>query len=309
MDSSLVEMTDTPRSACPHGMSDLRRASQFSSVASKRRALRQRRFRGRTTTQLFGTSNLTRTSFHNRKNTRSSNPKIVISYLEIEAGQYGAELAKYTNADDGGGDPMLVDFSTVPDSVLAHLEELVVQRLGSMSLALAGTLWTTPGQFVGRAVWIHASSMPVECLRGFCQIKATAAFGGIKIGYPTDYVHFEDNYKEEFIAKFPHSKIPAWEGSDGFRLNRQLRGLATINSHLATRTFLVGERITLADIYVPSLVLRACGISLDTAQRVKLPHLMRFLETIVNQPVFAGIFPPIPILEKARAHVAPKKSK
>ncbi|KAJ7503352.1 glutathione S-transferase C-terminal-like protein [Mycena galericulata] len=227
-----------------------------------------------------------------------------------------------------------------------------------MSEAVAGTLWTTPGQFVGRA------------------IKATAAFGGIKIGYPSSYVHFEDNYKDEFIAKFPHSKIPAWEGKDGFRLFEsapiaryvaglapasgllgnnsqeaalvdqwvhlieevndctenidavvdgdlvpytkpmhssfvagQLRGFSTINGHLATRTFLVGERITLADIYVASLFLRACTINLDTAERAKLPHLVRHMETVLNQPVFEGIFPPIPVLEKAKAYVPPKKNK
>ncbi|KAJ7146723.1 glutathione S-transferase C-terminal-like protein [Mycena epipterygia] len=227
-----------------------------------------------------------------------------------------------------------------------------------MSEAVAGTLWTTPAQFVGRA------------------IKATAAFGGVKIGYPTSYVHFEDNYKQDFIAKFPHSKVPAWEGKDGFKLfesapiaryvaglapaagllgknakeaalvyqwvhlieevndntenidgildgtlvpysktihttfvANQLCGLNTINGHLATRTFLVGERITLADIYVASLVLRACGINIATAERAKLPHLMRHLETVINQPVFEGIFHPIPVLEKPKAYVAPKKGK
>ncbi|KAJ7735604.1 glutathione S-transferase C-terminal-like protein [Mycena maculata] len=204
-------------------------------------------------------------------------------------------------------------------------------------------------------------------------IKATAAFGGIKIGYPTSYVHWEDNYKEEFINKFPHSKIPAWEGKDGFRLFEsapiarytaglapeagllgtngkeaalvdqwvhlieevndftenidevldgtlpyskslhstfvagQLRGFNTINGHLATRTFLVGERITLTDIYVASLFLRAYGIDIATVERAKLPHLMRHMETVINQPVFEGIFPPIPTLEKAKAYVAPKK--
>jgi len=227
-----------------------------------------------------------------------------------------------------------------------------------MSEDVAGTLWASPGQFVGRA------------------IKATAAFGGVKLGYPASYVHFEDNYKEEFTSKFPHSKIPAWQGKDGFTLfesapiaryiaglapsagllgtnakeaalvdqwvhlieevngntenieeildgdlvpysksmhatfvTGQLRGLRTIDGHLARRTFLVGERITLADIYVASLVLRACGINVDTAERKKLPHLMRHLETVINQPVFAGIFIPIPTLDKARAYVAPKKVK
>ncbi|KAJ6615856.1 glutathione S-transferase C-terminal-like protein [Mycena sp. CBHHK59/15] len=228
----------------------------------------------------------------------------------------------------------------------------------SESDTVAGTLWTVPGQFVGRI------------------IRATAAFGGIKIGFPASYVHFEDNYKEEFVSKFPHSKIPAWEGTNGFRLfesapiaryiaglapasgllgedakeaalvdqwvhlieevnestenidqivdgdigpysksmhstfvEGQLHGLNTINSHLATRTFLVGERITLADIFVATLVLRACVVNIDMPQRAKLPHLIRHAETVLHQPIFEGIFPPIPVIEKAKTYVPPKKAK
>ncbi|KAJ7234444.1 glutathione S-transferase C-terminal-like protein [Mycena rebaudengoi] len=224
--------------------------------------------------------------------------------------------------------------------------------------AISGTLWITPYQFVGRA------------------IRATAAFGGVKYGTPSSYVHYEDNYKEDFVAKFPHSKIPVWEGTDGFTLfesapiaryiaglapesgllgkntqeaalidqwvhlieeandkteniesivdgdlvpytkamhstfvEQQLRCFNTINNHLSTRTYLVTERITLADIYVASLFLRACGINIDTAERARLPNLVRHLETVVNQPVFEGIFPPIPVLEKAKAYVPPKKTK
>ncbi|KAJ7220339.1 glutathione S-transferase C-terminal-like protein [Mycena pura] len=218
-----------------------------------------------------------------------------------------------------------------------------------MSEDVAGTLWTSPGQFIGRAE-------PSLADQGDSSVWRRQA----RVLYPASYVHFEDNYKEEFTSKFPHSKIPAWQGKDGFTLfesapvaryiaglapssgllgknakeaalvdqwvhlieehgeNRgdpgrrprpvlQLRGLRTIDGHLARRTFLVGERITLADIYVASLVLRACGINVDAAERKKLPHLMRHLETVINQPVFEGIFTPIPTLDKARAYVAPKK--
>lgn len=35
---------------------------------------------------------------------------------------------------------------------------------------------------------------------------------------PASYVHFEDNKKPEFLAKFPHGKIPALDGADGFKL-------------------------------------------------------------------------------------------
>ena len=50
------------------------------------------------------------------------------------------------------------------------------------------------------------------------QIRAVAAFGGLKIDLPESYVHFEDNKKPEFLSKFPHGKIPAFEGADGFKL-------------------------------------------------------------------------------------------
>lgn len=50
------------------------------------------------------------------------------------------------------------------------------------------------------------------------QIRAAAAYADLKIDIPENYVHFEDNKKPEFLAKFPHGKIPAWEGKDGFNL-------------------------------------------------------------------------------------------
>jgi elongation factor 1-gamma len=42
--------------------------------------------------------------------------------------------------------------------------------------------------------------------------------GGLEIDIPADYVHFTDNKKPEFLAKFPHGKIPAFETTSGFKL-------------------------------------------------------------------------------------------
>jgi len=41
---------------------------------------------------------------------------------------------------------------------------------------------------------------------------------GIEIAEPAGYEHMVDNKKPEFLSKFPHGKIPAWEGQDGFKL-------------------------------------------------------------------------------------------
>ncbi|CAK5271269.1 unnamed protein product [Mycena citricolor] len=223
----------------------------------------------------------------------------------------------------------------------------------------AGTLYTTPQQPVARA------------------LRAIAAFGGVTIDIPTDYVHFDTNKKPEFLAKFPFGKIPAWEGKDGFCLaesvaiarylatlapksgllgkdakdaalidqwvhlaetevdvntsqitgllngwvtpyskpihntflERQLRGLETLEKHISTRTFFVGERITVADIFVATTVQRAANINIDNAARAKIPNLIRHMNTIIFQPSFVGIFPPTAVLEKAPVYVAPKKEK
>ncbi|KAJ7063805.1 glutathione S-transferase C-terminal-like protein [Mycena amicta] len=222
----------------------------------------------------------------------------------------------------------------------------------------AGTLWTINSQFVAKPA------------------RAVAALTGLSIDIPSDYTHFQDNKKPEFTSKFPHGKIPAWEGKDGFivfesipiarylaslapgsgllgktatdaalvdqwihlgesevdfftnqinnlvhgtvgpynkgihknYLERQLRGLHTLEKHLSTRTFFVGERITLADVVVATLVQRAANVTIDTPTRAKLPNLFRHLETVINQPalVGTGIYGPTPVLETALVYTPPK---
>lgn len=82
----------------------------------------------------------------------------------------------------------------------------------------AGTLWTVPQQPQGKYVRFLATSIAIniEVLR---QIRAAAAFGDLSIDVPENYKHFEDNKKPEFLSKFPHGKIPAFEGKDGFLLS------------------------------------------------------------------------------------------
>ena len=44
-----------------------------------------------------------------------------------------------------------------------------------------------------------------------------AAFAGLEITVPA-YEHFVDNKKPEFLSKFPHGEVPAFEGADGFKV-------------------------------------------------------------------------------------------
>jgi len=222
-----------------------------------------------------------------------------------------------------------------------------------------GTLWTIPIQPQGK------------------RIRAAAAFAGIAIDLPEQYTHFEDNKKPDFTSKFPHGKIPAWEGKDGFILTetsaiaryiaslapnstllgstpkeaalvdqwisfadseigtytqlvrqlctgtlspyakplhttfveRQARSLKTLEAHLATRTFLVSERITLADITLASVLQIAFAVTVDAAVRTTIPNTVRFFETIVNHPKLKSVFGETNYAEKAIQFTPPPKEK
>ena len=67
-----------------------------------------------------------------------------------------------------------------------------------------------------------------------------------------------------------------------------------LDNHLATRAFFVGERITLADIFVAAYVQHVVSVTIDPPARTN--RLMRHLENIVNRTklvdVVSGEAPP-----------------
>jgi elongation factor 1-gamma len=60
--------------------------------------------------------------------------------------------------------------------------------------------------------------------------------------------------------------------------------LNSLNSHLLTRTFLVGERMSLADIAVACTMLNLYKLVLDPAFRKPFVNVTRWFNTVVNQP-------------------------
>ncbi|KAH8112126.1 elongation factor 1-gamma [Phellopilus nigrolimitatus] len=90
---------------------------------------------------------------------------------------------------------------------------------------------------------------------------------------------------------------------------RQLRSLKTLNEHLASRTFLVSERITLADLVTASILQFALTSTFDAPLRSQLSHVVRFFETVVNQPKLKDIYGETTYVEKALQYVPPPKEK
>lgn len=82
------------------------------------------------------------------------------------------------------------------------------------------------------------------------------------------------------------------------------KALAALDSVLATRTFLVGDAVTLAD------VVGACNLWLgftklfDASYRSSIPNVTRWFDTLVHQPAFAKVLGEVPLAEKAAVYDA-----
>lgn len=86
-----------------------------------------------------------------------------------------------------------------------------------------------------------------------------------------------------------------------------LQAVAALESHLTANTYLVGERITLADIFSAALLTRAFATVLDKKWRSANPAVTRWYTTIINQDAFKAVFPSPVFVEETIKYTPPKK--
>ncbi|KAI8322891.1 elongation factor EF-1 gamma subunit [Martensiomyces pterosporus] len=87
------------------------------------------------------------------------------------------------------------------------------------------------------------------------------------------------------------------------------RYLGALNDVLLDKTFLVGERLTVADIVVASDLHPLFTEYLDKQRRLKYRNVTRYFKTIVRQPAFKAIAGEVVLCETPQAYVPPKKDK
>lgn len=87
-----------------------------------------------------------------------------------------------------------------------------------------------------------------------------------------------------------------------------LRAVKVVEEYLEGRTFLVGERITLADIFCAGLLFRGFQFFFDKRWRLENPNVTRWYDYITDQPIYLAVVPKQEYLEEpALTNVAPKK--
>ncbi|KAJ2811412.1 Elongation factor 1-gamma, partial [Coemansia sp. 'formosensis'] len=189
------------------------------------------------------------------------------------------------------------------------------------------------------------------------KVRIVAQFLGIELNTTPDFVMGVDNKKEEYLAKFPTGKVPAFEGANGLKLvdssaiayyvasqagsNSPLLGqtaeetaeilqymffaeadfmpalagtvyplfnympyvkpaqayseeqlfrfLGVLDAILVNKTFLVGERLTIADIGFACDLAMAYTTYLEVEDRKKFRNVTRYFKTIINQPAFKAV--------------------
>jgi len=76
------------------------------------------------------------------------------------------------------------------------------------------------------------------------------------------------------------------------------RTLGVLNTHLLTHTYLVGERITLADISVACTLLDLYQLVLEPEFRKPYQNVNRWFVTLVNQPQFKAVLGEVKLCDK-----------
>jgi len=87
------------------------------------------------------------------------------------------------------------------------------------------------------------------------------------------------------------------------------KSISIVEKHLLHNTYLVGERITLADLFAAGIVSRGFQFFYDKAWRAENPNTTRWFETVYNQPIYSEVSKPLEFLDTPKlVNVPPKKA-
>ncbi|KAI9726428.1 MAG: hypothetical protein M1828_001250 [Chrysothrix sp. TS-e1954] len=87
------------------------------------------------------------------------------------------------------------------------------------------------------------------------------------------------------------------------------KSMKTLEDHLLINTYLVGERISLADIMTASAIMPPMSAVFDKKWRSAHPSVTRWVETIVNQPMWKAVGVSTTFIDEAIKYTPPVKEK
>ena len=93
-------------------------------------------------------------------------------------------------------------------------------------------------------------------------------------------------------------------------LNAVMKATSVLEDHLLVHTFLVGERITLADLFCAGILTWGFQYFFDKKWRSENPSVVRWYETVFHQPIYAAVVGSnINFIDEAHKNQPPAKPK
>ena len=83
--------------------------------------------------------------------------------------------------------------------------------------------------------------------------------------------------------------------------------LKVMEDHLMINTYLVGERLTLADLFAVSIISRGFQFFFDKEWRAHNPCITRWYETVYSQPIYSDVADKLNFIDTAIPNTPPKK--
>lgn len=102
----------------------------------------------------------------------------------------------------------------------------------------------------------------------------------------------------------PYNKKSADEAS-----KKALKAVSVLNEHLLVHTYLVGERVTLADLFTAGIIARGFQYFFDKQWRQENPNVTRWYETVCNQPFYSAVAGKFEFIDEAIKNQPPKTDK
>lgn len=106
------------------------------------------------------------------------------------------------------------------------------------------------------------------------------------------------------IGRDPYNKRNVEEAS-----KQALKAVSVLDEHLLVHTFLVGERITLADLFAAGILSRGFQFFFDKKWREGNPNVTRWYETVCKQPIYSAVVDKLDFIDEAIKNQPPKTEK
>ena len=106
------------------------------------------------------------------------------------------------------------------------------------------------------------------------------------------------------VGRDPYNKKNVDESSKS-----ALKAVSVLNEHLLVHTYLVGERITLADLFTAGLISPGFKYFFDKQWREDNLNVTRWYETVCNQPIYSDVAGKFDFIDEAIKNQPPKTEK